>query len=68
MLCVSGRTAFLVRYFFRVLCHLLIMKDHLIQDSISSFSESGIRVTGDGHSTIGLKSYIQSFVADKIKG
>ena len=59
-------------YFVNVAKTWLVTKDHLFQDSISSFSGSGIRVTSNGRpylgAAIGSESYIQSFVADKIKG
>ena len=59
-------------YFVNVVNTWLVTKDHLFQDSISSFSGSGIRVTSDGRpylgAAIGSESCIQSFVADKVKG
>ena len=59
-------------YFVNVAKTWLVTKDHLFQDSMSSFSGSGIRVTSNGHpylgAAIGSESYIQSFIADKVKG
>ena len=59
-------------YFVNAAKTWLVTKDHLFQDSISSFSESGIRVTSNGRpyleASIGSEGYIQSFVADKVKG
>ena len=59
-------------YFVNAAKTWLVMKDQLFQDSISSFSESGIRVTSNGRpylgAAIGSEGYIQSLVADKVKG
>ena len=59
-------------YFVNAAKTWLVTKDHLFQYSISSFSGSGIRVTSNGRpylgAAIGSESYIQSFVADKVKG
>ena len=44
----------------------------MLQDSVSSFSGPGIRVTCDGRpylgAAIGSDGYIRSFVTDKVKG
>ena len=59
-------------YFVNAVKTWLVTKDHLFQDSVSSFNGSGIRVTSDGRpylgAAIGSESYIQSFAADKVKG
>jgi len=50
----------------------LVTKSHLLQEAVAGFSGSGVRITSEGRpylgAAIGSESYVNRFVADKVKG